>query len=527
MVIVDTKYGKISGIKEDGGIHAFLGVPYARPPIGELRFKPPQEPEAWEGVRECKKYGAPSLQLVTDNHVTTAKKLKISSEDCLYLNIRTNAPLNEYKPNLTTASADQQNSSRQSASEPEQQTIDRAAKLPVYVFIHGGAYETGGGNMRQYEGRAFAEDGVVYVNINYRLGVFGALALDTLRAESGVTGCLQILDAARAIKWIYENIEAFGGDPENITIGGESAGAFTVSVLMCMPELKGMFKRCILESGSVRACATSVFYGNGNPRRSLENSREVIAALGCSDTPEGVQKLRTIPAEEILYKWYFKEDGTQRSFRSNPVLDGLLFNGDMVPDPRVQEPNPVDLLFGFNTDEGSMFADRALTKEQYQEELQLMFPARWQEVMEKYPVDSQHTSYQRLADVYGLQKFKGAMLPYADVLSEKGSSVYAYHFDYMTERLEREGLGVRHIAELPFVFDCMLNVVGADDENGGKMARMMHDAWVSFIKTGDPQVKGWEEYSAKARKAVRFSTDGAKFAEIDRIDEMLWFDSLL
>lgn len=526
MIIVNTKYGKISGIEEDGGIHAFLGVPYAKPPVGELRFRPPQEMDTWKCVRECSKYGAPSLQLVTDNHVTTAKKLKISSEDCLYLNIRTNAPLTAAGSSLTTAPADKQECSKQAATESELHTIDRTAKLPVYVFIHGGSYETGGGNMRQYEGQAFARDGVVYVNINYRLGPFGAFALETLREESGVTGCLQILDAAQAIKWIYENIEAFGGDPDNITIGGESAGAFTVSVLMCMPELKGMFRRCILESGSIRTCATSVFYGHGNKSRSVENSRRVAAALGCEDTQDGVEKLRNIPAEEILYKWYFKEDGTPRGYRSNPVLDGLLFDGDLVPDPRVQKPNAVDLLFGFNTDEGSMFADPALTEEQYISELQRMFPERWREVMEKYPVDLENTPYQRIADIYGLQKFKGAMLPYADVLSEKGHSVYAYHFDYMTERLKREGLGVRHIAELPFVFECFLNVVGADDEKGEATARMIHDAWVSFIKTGDPDINSWERYTPQLREALRITAEGTEFGKIDRLDEMLWLDDI-
>lgn len=509
MATAETRYGIVSGIEETGGVHAFLGIPYAKAPVGDLRFRPPQEPDAWSGVRKCEAYGAPSLQLVTDNHVTTAKVLRVSDEDCLYLNIRTKAPL---------AGAD--------AASGNDARIDRTAKLPVYVFIHGGAYETGGGNMRQYEGQAFAEDDVVYVNINYRLGIFGALALDSLRAESGITGCLQVLDAAQAVKWIHENIEAFGGDPENITIGGESAGAFTTSVLMCMPELKGMFRRCILESGSIRAGITSTFYGHGNPQLAVERGRQVIADFGCEDTPEGIKKLRSLPAEELLYKWHFDKNGEPRGFSSNPVLDGLLFSGDCTPDPRVQEPNPVDLLFGFNTNEGTMFADPATTPEAYERTLQIMFHERWQEVNAKYPVDSEHTPYQRLADIYGLQKFQGAMLPYADVLATKGMSVYAYHFDYMTDRLKKEGLGVRHIAELPFVFDRFLNVVGADDEKGNKMARVMHAAWVSFIKTGDPW-RGWEKYTPAARRAMCFSAEGIVFRDIDRVDEMLWMDGLI
>ncbi len=504
MAIAETKYGIVSGIEETGGVHAFLGIPYAKPPVGKLRFRPPQEPESWSGIKECKSYGAPSLQLVTNNHRTTANVLSISDEDCLYLNIRTKAPLEAENNAL----------------------VDRTAKLPVYVFIHGGAYETGGGNMRQYEGQAFAEDDIVYVNINYRLSIFGALALDTLRAESGMTGCLQILDAAQAVKWIYKNIEAFGGDPDNITIGGESAGAFTTSVLMCMPELKGMFKRCILESGSIRAGITSIFYGHGNPRLAIERSCCVLSDLGCDDTAEGLERLRNIPAEELLYRWHFDKNGDPRGFSSNPVLDGLLFEGDIMPDPRVQSPNPVDLLFGFNTNEGTMFADPAITASDYQEKLRMMFPEHWQKILAKYPVDAEHTPYERLADIYGLQKFQGAMLPYADVLSDMGMSVYAYHFDYMTERLKKEGLGVRHIAELPFVFNRFLNVVGADDEKGNKMSNIMHTAWSSFIKTGDPS-RGWEKYTSSQRRAMCFSAEGIVFRDIDRLEEMMWIDGLL
>lgn len=503
MITAKTKYGIISGKEESQGVYAFLGVPYARAPLGELRFRPPQEPEPWTGVRECTKYGAPSLQFAASGHIRNDKLIKKSSEDCLYLNIRTKAPASE---------------------ENGESVIDSSARLPVYVFVHGGAYETGGGHVRQYEGQAFAEDGVVYVNINYRLSIFGALALDTLRGESGMTGCLQVLDAAQAVKWIYENIEAFGGDPENITVGGESAGAFTVSVLMCMPQLKGMFRRCILESGSIRAGATSVYYGNGCYSSALERSREIIAELGCDDTPEGVARLRTMPAEELIYKWHFRADGEPRRYSANPVLEGLLFEGDLVPDPRVQQPDPVDLLFGFNTDEGTMFIDKKLTEQQYTAELRRMFPKNSDELLKKYPVDEEHTPYQRLSDIVGLQKFKGAMLPYADVLSEMGMSVYAYHFDYMTDRLAGEGLGVRHIAELPFVFGSLLSTVGADDAKGREMSDIMHAAWVSFIKTGNPW-NGWEKYTADSRRAMRFSTEGIVFRDIERLDEMLWLDA--
>lgn len=494
MVRVRTRYGVVEGIREQG-ICSFLGVPYAKPPAGELRFRPPQEPEAWEGVLDCTHFGAPGLQLITDNHVTTERVLGISSEDCLYLNIRTKDP------------------------SPD-------AKLPVYVFIHGGAFETGGSNMKLYEGKGFAEDGIVYVNINYRLGPFGALALASLREEEGITGCYQILDIMQAVRWVHENIREFGGDPDCITIGGESAGAFAVSVLMCMPQMKGMFRRCILESGSIRAAATSVHYGHGNPQIALENSRSVLEDLGLSDSPEDLKRLRSIPGEEILKAWYFKKDGSLRLFRSNPVLDGLLFEGDQVPDPAKQAPADVDLLFGFNTHEGSMFVSRNLTKQQYVQELANMFPEHWQEVWKQYPAEGETEPFQQLSEIYGLQKFKGSMLPYADLLADRGNGVYAYHFDYLTDLMKKEGLGVRHIAELHFVFHSFLGVVGADDPEGNETAALMHRAWSEFIRRGNPG-NGWKPYDSKHRGTMRFSKDEMVFESMGRAHEMLWLDSLL
>jgi carboxylesterase type B len=293
-----------------------------------------------------------------------------------------------------------------------------------------------------------------------------------------------------------------------------------------MPEMKGKFRRCILESGGIRATATSVHYGHGNPQEAVAHGRMVLEDLGIEDTSEGMLKLRDIPAEELLLKWYFGKDGGLHGFRAGPVLDGLLFEGDLVPDPHLQPPDDVDLLFGFNTDEGTMFADPAMTEPQYINVLQNMFPDNWRKVLERYPADEEHSPYRQLSDIYGLQKFKGAMLPYAEILSDKGMNVYAYHFDYLTDKLRSEGLGVRHIAELPFVFDSFLHTVGADDEAGHDMALIIHNAWVNFIKTGDPGYN-WKKYDCKSHTAMRFTMEGIKLQSIERIDEMLWLDGIL
>lgn len=506
MIRATTRYGMIKGKKKEGFL-TFRGIPYARPPVGDLRFRPPQDPEPWEGIRDCTSFGAPALQLFAVNHVPQANILQSSSEDCLYLNVS------------TPAFRECEGISGGSDFVP-----DTEAKLPVYIFIHGGAYETGGGNMPLYRGERFAENGIVYVNINYRMNVMGFLSLEEFERESGTTGNFGVLDALCAVRWVHENIAAFGGDPENITVGGESAGAFTTSILMGLESARGLFRRCILESGSILGVARVAKYGEGHPVRMKEASRQIAADLGVSDSAEGVKRLRSMPAEDIIRAWFFRPDGTHRQMRSDPMLDGFLFDGDLIPNPRVQYLNDVDLLFGFNTDEGSIFADRNMSEEAYEAELVRIFGDRASEIRRRYPVDPGHTPFERMSDIIGLFSFKGAMLPYADMLSGRGKNVYGYHFAYLTERLRKEGFGCRHIAELNFVFQKELGFVGADDEQGRKVSDFMNRAWCNFIRTGNPGPE-WPRYEEKDEKLLRID-ENPQPEKLPRKDELRYFERI-
>lgn len=508
MVKAVTNYGEIKGRMIEDYL-VFRGIPYAKPPVGELRFRPPQKPESWEGVRDCTEFGAPALQMFSINHVRQPYLLDISSEDCLYLNVSTPAVI------------------RKGDGTGEESDIimpDENAKLPVYIFIHGGAYETGGSNMALYHGENFIKNGIVYVNINYRMGSLGFLALEEFRRESSVTGCFGIQDTLSAVKWVKENIAFFGGDPDNITIGGESAGAFSVSILMGLPEAEGLFKRCILESGSVVTIGAIGRYGAGNPEVCRRRSLETVADLGADDSPEGVALLRSLPAEDIIRSWFFDKNNELRDIRTDPVLDGFLFEGDQIPDPYVQHMNDVDLLFGFNTDEGTLFIDRHAEEKDYEDHMRMVFDDLADMVLEKYPVDDGHTPFMRGAEVISLGAFQGCMLPYADRLSDMGNRVYGYHFDYMTEKLRKEGLGCRHIAELNFVFHKNLGVVGAEDEKGHEIASFMNQAWCNFIKTGDPG-KGWPRYDRDSEMMMRIDSEPHP-APLSRSDEMRWFVDL-
>ncbi len=515
MLKVKTIYGEISGEKKRG-YASFKGIPYAKPPEGSLRFAPPDDPEAWEGVRDGSAYGPPPMQMFTDNHVTQPSILRYSSEDCLYLNINTPAPV------IRDMRAGAAGGSHPEAAD---ETIDKNAKLPVYVFIHGGAYETGGGNLPLYDGGNFARQGIVYVNINYRLNVFGSLALKTLEDESGVTGCYAVLDALKALEWVHGNIGFFGGDPDMVTVGGESAGAFTVSVLMGMPAAKGLFRSCILESGSILAAATGAKYGGGNPELRIEECRRFAAELGVMDTPEGISLLRSLSAEDIIFKWFYKKDGSYRGLKSDPVLKNLLFDTDRLPSPGSDYLNDVNLLFGFNSDEGTMFADPEISEEGYESLVREHFGRRADDVLAAYPADGEHTPYERMADIIGLNMFKGSMIPYADALCGRGMRVYGYHFDYMTGRLAAEGLGCRHIAELNFVFNKFLGAVGAENKEGRSVARFMSKAWADFIRTGEPAAD-WQPYDSAGQNMLRIG-DTIENLPLDRRDEIRFFRQII
>ncbi len=512
MITVQTESGILSG-RQQGGVLLFRGIPYARPPVESLRFAPPADPDPWEGVRDAAEFGSPSLQMYTENHVTQKQTLDISREDCLYLNVSSPAD-----------------------GIPDENGIhpDPDASLPVYVFVHGGSYETGGGNMPLYRGENFVKQGIVYVTVNYRLGPFAAMTLDALDHEYGMSGGLSVLDLKKALEWVHRNISRFGGDPEQVTLGGESAGASLVSLLMHEDSSRRRFRRCILESGTARGFAVKAKYGRGNRDRMKHQCREILSELGCTDDPDGLQRLRSLPAEQILYAWYFKKDGSLRSVLSDPVLQGTLFEQDCLPDPASHRLEGIDLLFGYNTDEGSMFAGPHGTEEEYRSRIHAMFPEHAEELLQRYPVDREHTPFSRLSDIIGWAAFKAPTVDYADVLADQGAAVYGYHFNYLSEKMKEEGLGVRHIAELNFVFNRYLRIVGADDASGRRTADAMNAAWAAFIKTGSPncselamQGVHWQPYDTQRRSMLQFHRDGCKMVEMEHKEDLFFFQQLM
>lgn len=514
MITVHTKYGILEG-ERNYGYTVFRGIPYAAAPVGKRRFAPAEAPESWNGTRRAVQFGPPPIQLSTGEFSMLPVPLRSSREDCLFANVSTPAPLVEDS----------------SGEHP-----DSSARLPVYLFLHGGGFDSGGSNLPLYSGQAFVQKGIVYVSVNYRLGVFGCLELEALEKEDPSSGGYSITDVMQAVRWIHENIEQFGGDPENVTVGGESAGAGLTSMLMQTDCAGRLFQRCIMESGSARGFVPNSRAGQGSVDWMLLQGQRLAAAFGVEDNAAGLDFLRKQKAEELAYRWYFTEDGRSMSVTSDPLMVGTIFQQDVIPDPRKQKLGNVDLLFGYNTDDGSMFAGLNAVRSKYEYLMHKTFPDHADEIMNRYPADDA-SSFKVLSDIITMLVFRSPILAYADPLADRGRKVFAYHFDYLTDKLREEKLGVRHIAELYFVFDKFLDFVGGDNVTGRSIAKLMNAAWCGFIKYGDPnrgieeegldlQGQIWNPYDSVSRQVFRIGPKPGS-ESIERLDELKYFDRLL
>src|SRR5215471_8342504 len=259
--VVTIDGGKISGTSADG-VRAFKGIPFAAPPVGDLRWKAPQPVAAWSGVKAADTFGPQCMQTPYPSGSPYAMATATMGEDCLYLNVWTAAPAN----------------------------AANSAKRPVMVWIHGGAWTRGAASIATYDGTALAKKGVVVVTTNYRLGVFGFLAHPELTAESAqhASGNYAILDHVAALKWVRRNIAAFGGDPAKVTIFGESAGSWSVNVVQATPLAKGLFHRAIGESGGQFARTAR-----------LADAEKGGVALATAVGADSLKTLRAVPAERL------------------------------------------------------------------------------------------------------------------------------------------------------------------------------------------------------------------------------------
>jgi para-nitrobenzyl esterase len=467
--------GKAAGGKV-GGVVAFKGIPFGAPPVGELRWKPPQPVTPWDGVRAGDKFGPACMQprqpqRVPNNRAVDLPDSPPISEDCLYLNVWTPA-----------ASAH--------------------AKLPVMVWIYGGAYLEGAGSSPYNQGDPLAAKGVVFVSFNYRLGALGFLAHPELTQESPhhASGNYALADTLAVLQWVQRNIAAFGGNPANVTIFGESAGAAMSAALTGSPPAKGLFQRAISESGTWMGL-------NLAPMRSRESAEQQTVKAAADLGAANLAALRALSAE----------DAATKLPKQGMIIDGWMVPEDLSRTFAQGRQNHVDVLVGSNRDEGSFAAGFGppMTAQRWQDTAQ----QRWGDVaalgMEAYPAASDEQAAVNNTRMFA-DNMAWIMRHFAERQRAIGKRAYVYHFVHEPPYAAgARNLGVCHTCELPYVFDNLgtlrlypdssspeLALVSAADI---KVAEMTSAYWINFAKTGDPNGRGlpkWPQFKEAANGPV-------------------------
>ncbi|MET8572337.1 carboxylesterase/lipase family protein [Streptomyces sp. NPDC004783] len=464
MTVRDTRQGAVRGRTSPDGVVSFLGVPYAAPPFGARRFREPAPPEPWTGVRDATApgptpphapYAPPFDTLIPDN--------AIEGEDCLNLNIWT------------------------PAAEP-------GAGLPVMVWLHGGAFTNGSGSVPAYDGAAFARDGVVCVTLNYRLGADGFLHLPGRPDNRG------LLDQIAALHWVRDNIASFGGDPDLVTVFGESAGAMSIGALLTTGSARGLFRRAILQSG---ACHHFL-----RPPSAALTAARLAEKLGIGPTAEAfsaVPLARLLPAQaELRAEVNARPDpglwgeAALNMMPFEPVLPGLA-----LPGPECG----VDLLIGSNREEYRLFlVPTGVLRAVPESRLRAVTAAYGLDPDEALPVYRAGRPGSAPGELLAAVATDWFYRVPAIRLAEAVPGSYLYEFAWRSPRFDGD-LGACHALELPFVFDRLDDpsyapMLGAHAPQA--LADAVHGAWVSFAKTGDP---GWKPYDSTARTTMVFSAD--------------------
>jgi para-nitrobenzyl esterase len=456
---VKTEQGKVQGKTINGDkVKAFLGLPYAAPPVGDTRWKAPAAPAKWKGTRDATKYGAHCAQgRVYEDMVFQDSG---PSEDCLFLNV--------YAPADAT---------------------DKS-KLPVMFWIHGGGYAGGGSNEPRHNGDFLPLKGVVLVTINYRLGVFGFLVTDELAAEAnGVAGNYGLMDMVAGLQWVKANIKEFGGDPENVTIFGESAGSFAVSTLMASPAAQGLFAKAIGESGAAFPNALTI--GGGTV---AERSKIDVAWMN-SIGAKSIKELRAMSTDQIL-------DGAKIRGTTGfaPDIDGRILT-EPVPDTYAAGKQArVPLLAGWNADEGNYMAMRGMTATQWAGMAATLFPDRTAEFLKLYPGDTDAQALRSVID-YGSDAFIAlGTWKWMEAHRKTGASpVYRYHFELAALPSKfHPGTFAFHSDDIEYVFGTLDTRPGETVRpEDRKLSDEMMSYWTNFAKSGDPNGEGlptWPRY---------------------------------
>jgi para-nitrobenzyl esterase len=453
---VRTDAGLLSAESATSGVRAFKGIPFGAPPVGNLRWKAPQPVAKWQGVRKSDAYGPVCVQPKGVGRLNVSVDLPDSpkaSEDCLYLNVWTAA-----------ASA--------------------ADKRPVMVWIFGGAYTEGAGSSKHNEGYELAKKGVVVVTFNYRLGPFGFFSHPELSTESGrhASGNYALMDAIAALRWVQTNIDAFGGNPRNVTIFGESAGAAMAAGLVGSPETKGLFQRAISESGAWMGLSMG-------PMRPLASAEEAGLKAAAAMGAQSLADLRARSTEEI----------TKGIRGAGMIIDGWIVPEDESIAFAQGRQQPVDVLVGSNKDEGSFTGGRAVPAEPFRMRVREQWGDLADRVLALYPAntDAEATAS---SELQFRDNMAWHMRLYADAQARRGKKAWLYFFTHEPPHAPGvKSLRATHTAEIPYVFNNLIAPRVYPDASSPELAAasprerafadVVSSYWVNFATSGDPNGK--------------------------------------
>ena len=463
--VITIPQGQLTGVyNEDHSAKVYAGIPYAKAPVGDLRFREPQKPEGWEGIRAFDHFAPMAMQTRGSvwfdslSHILGWHDYRIKfgdeyveevSEDCLYLNVFA----------------------------PESKSEEL---LPVIFYVHGGSLTTGQPSYSEYRGEDLAKKGVVYVNFGYRLGVFGYYAADDLKAESpnGTTGNYGLLDQIAALQWVYDNIEAFGGDKTRITIAGESAGSSSVNALCISPLTEGLFRYAIAESSGI--VAKEPFHTFRYYEDAVATGDEVRDEFGVSSSAE----LRNIPASELV------KTHTQNS---SMTVDGYAITEQPYLTYERGANHEQALLNGFNAKEADAFLlGTEATRENYEDLIEEDMPDYGDEMAEVVPwdlpprdqsfiVDAKGEAKGALNTAYSAMWFSYSHYVWNNYMVSQNRPAYEYYFTKTNNILSNY-----HAGELPYAYGNLWRHPGLYEDEDYKLSEIMQSYWVNFAYNGDP-----------------------------------------
>ena len=459
--IITLSQGDLQGVyNADKSVEVFAGIPYAKPPVGELRWKEPQDAEPWDGVLLADRFAPMGMQprnlpiyyslaqiigyhdykITLDDNYTEPV-----SEDSLYLNIR--------KP------------------------AGKLSKAPVLVYVHGGSLQTGQPWYADYSGEGLAKEGVITVNMGYRLGIFGYFADEELAAESanGTTGNYGMLDQIKALEWVRDNISAFGGDPDNVTLAGESAGAASVSALCTSPLSKGLFRRVILESSTTASVHPPHSFRTLD--EALETGKATKEKLGCSTVAE----LRALSAEQLV---------DEAQVHHHMTVDGYALTETPYESYQKGVHNEEAILHGYNEEESAAFImfDRANMKN-YEQKIRAYFGEYSDDLLKLYPASTDEEADLYWAEIYGAVFFDYPHYCLNRLAAQNDIPVYEYLFAKKNGRI-----GNWHSGEEVYCYGNIPADSALYDSRDRELSAQMLGYWKSFSENGDPNAGGLPEW---------------------------------